>query len=57
MALMFTGIVEQQRTVAHLDGDVLRIAADASLAEVTIFASGGVNGCHPPTRGETSRCG
>src|SRR5437763_877006 len=56
MALMFTGIVGQQRTVAHLvgqqrtvahlDGDVLPIAADGVLAEVTIFASIVVNGCH-----------
>jgi riboflavin synthase alpha subunit len=42
---MFIGIVQQQQRVAHRDRDVLLIAADVPLAEVTIFASIAVKGC------------
>lgn len=42
---MFTGIIEEQGQVAHFDGEVLRIEADAVLTDVTIGASIAVNGC------------
>ncbi len=42
---MFTGIIEEQGRVAHLDHDVLRIDAAAVLSDVTVGASIAVNGC------------
>jgi len=42
---MFTGIVEEQGRVVHLEAGVLRIEAHIVLADATIGASIAVNGC------------
>ena len=42
---MFTGIVEEQGRVAHVDTEVLRIEADMVLGDASLGASIAVNGC------------
>ena len=42
---MFTGIVEEQGRVAHVDSEVLRIEADMVLGDASLGASIAVNGC------------
>lgn len=42
---MFTGIVEEQGRVVHVDTEVLRIEADLVLGDASLGASIAVNGC------------